>query len=83
MYVESHIGEAVMKSFAVNTLACLAITLGVLISSGERAIASDYYNPQVGEPHADFVLPRIDNRKPVWLSQYRGKKVLLIQFASW
>ena len=72
-----------MTPFAVNTLAGLAITLGVLMPSGGSAIASDYYNPKVGEPHADFVLPRIDNRKPVWLSQYRGKKVLLIQFASW
>ncbi len=41
------------------------------------------YRPAVGQPHPDFVLPRIDNRKPVSLSQYRGKKVLLIHFASW
>ncbi len=41
------------------------------------------YKPVVGQPHADFVLPRIDDRKPVSLSQYRGKKVLLLHFASW
>ena len=38
---------------------------------------------KTGDPYPDFVLPRIDNRKPVSLSDYRGKKVLLIQFASW
>ena len=47
------------------------------------AYGNEYYQPVVGETHADFVLPRIDNRQPVWLSQFRGQKVLLIQFASW
>lgn len=41
------------------------------------------YRPQVGELHPDFTLPRIDNREPVSLSDLRGQKVLLIQFASW
>ena len=41
------------------------------------------YDPRVGEPHPDFRLPRISDRKPVSLSDYRGKKMLLIQFASW
>ena len=39
--------------------------------------------PKVGERHPDFVLANIDDGKPVALSGYRGKKVLLIQFASW
>jgi len=41
------------------------------------------YEPIVGQPHADFVLPTIDTRQPVALSQFRGKKVILIHFASW
>jgi len=41
------------------------------------------YAPRVGQLHPDFTLPRIDNRQPVSLSQFRGKKVLLIHFASW
>ena len=47
------------------------------------SLAAQWYSPQVGEPHVDFVLPRIDTREAVSLSQFRGKKVLLIQFASW
>ena len=40
-------------------------------------------SPAVGEPYPDFTLPRIDTREPVSLSSLRGRKVLLIQFASW
>ena len=39
--------------------------------------------PQVGQPHPEFVLPSIGDGTPVSLSEFRGKKVLLIQFASW
>jgi peroxiredoxin len=41
------------------------------------------YAPKVGERHPDFTLPTIGDRKPISLSSFRGKKVLLIQFASW
>ena len=41
------------------------------------------YAPAVGARHPDFTLPAIANGKPVSLSDFRGKKVLLIQFASW
>ena len=56
-----------------------ATVIAALASAGQSAP----YAPKVGQPHPDFTLPRIDNRKPVWLSQFRGKKVLLIHFASW
>ena len=41
------------------------------------------YAPKVGEPHPAFTLPDIQTGKPVALTEFRGKKVLLIQFASW
>lgn len=41
------------------------------------------YRPRVGEKHPDFTLKAIQNGKPVSLSQFHGKKVLLIHFASW
>jgi hypothetical protein len=44
---------------------------------------ADTYAPKVGQRHADFTLADIATGKPVSLSDYRGKKVLLIQFASW
>ena len=41
------------------------------------------YSPRVGRVHPDFTLPRLGDGEPVTLSQFRGRKVLLIHFASW
>ncbi len=56
--------------------------VGSLLTAGSLG-AGEPYAPQVGRPHPNFVLPRLDNRRPVSLSEFRGRKVLLIQFASW
>lgn len=50
---------------------------------GPLGIGVEGYAPKVGEKHPDLLLPRIDNREAVSLTQFRGKKVLLIHFASW
>ena len=57
-------------------------TCGILQSASAGALAASYA-PKVGQRHPDFTLPTIGDRTPVSLSNYRGKKVLLIQFASW
>jgi hypothetical protein len=57
-------------------------TCGILLGSPSRASAAPYA-PKVGQRHPDFTLPTIGDRAPVSLSNFRGKKVLLIQFASW
>lgn len=62
-----------------TTLATAAI-LSVL-AAGDAGAAG--YAPAVGARHPDFALPNIADGKPVSLSDFRGKKVLLIQFASW
>lgn len=59
------------------TVALCALTL----LGSEQAV--DQYRPKVGEKHRPFVLPEITSRKPVSLADYRGRKVLLLQFASW
>ena len=66
----------------MGKLALALTTCGVFLSSTARASAESYA-PKVGERHPDFTLPRIDDGAPVSLSNFRGKKVLLIQFASW
>ena len=45
--------------------------------------SAEGYSPRVGEPHADFTLPSLADGRPVSLSEFRGRKVLLIHFASW
>jgi len=39
--------------------------------------------PKVDERHAEFTLANISDGKPATLADFRGKKVLLIQFTSW
>ena len=66
-----------MRRLALALAAC-----GILQSASAGASAASYA-PKVGQRHPDFTLPTIGDRTPVSLSSYRGKKVLLIQFASW
>jgi peroxiredoxin len=67
-----------MRNLALVALA----TSGMLLGTSSRASAASYA-PKVGQRHPDFTLPTIGDRSPVSLSNFRGKKVLLIQFASW
>lgn len=48
-------------------------------------LALQVYVPAVGERHVPFVLPSIETRAPVALSDFEGdgKPLLLIHFASW
>ena len=63
----------------------LAFTLaiGAMMLGSTSGASGATYAPKVGARHPDFTLPTIDNRTPTSLSSFRGKKVLLIQFASW
>jgi hypothetical protein len=55
---------------------------GMMMGTPSQVPAASYA-PKVGQRHPDFTLPTIGDRAPVSLSSLRGKKVLLIQFASW
>ena len=59
----------------VVSAACLIAAL--------QPIAAAAYPPKPGNPHPNFALPAIGDGKAVSLSQFRGRKVLLINFASW
>lgn len=41
------------------------------------------YGTDVGDRHPPIVLPSLDGNRTLSLSQFAGKKVLLVQFASW
>ena len=56
------------------------LVVSICMTTGPSAVADQ---PKPGERHPDFKLPSISDGKPVSLSDFRGKKVLLIQFASW
>jgi len=62
----------------------LAMTLLALLGWGLPApLQAQVYAPKVGARHPEFTLPDIQTGKPVSLSDFRSKKVLLIHFASW
>lgn len=67
-----------MRYFMIRTL-CAAGTLALI----PFAALADSYELRVNQRHPDFTLPSIHDGMPVSLSQFRGRKVLLIQFAAW
>ncbi len=59
-----------------------ALASVLCLAAAAQAIRAAY-PPRAGEAHPEFTLPSIADGKPVSLAQFRGKKVLLIHFASW
>lgn len=66
----------------MRNLSLLMMTFGSLYFFAAPSDA-DGYSLRVGQVHPDFTLPDIADREPVSLSQFRGRKVLLVHFASW
>ena len=61
---------------------CGVLVLVSLSASESRGDAPLVVGTRAGQLHPDFLLPKLDG-KFGRLSDYRGKKVLLIHFASW
>ena len=57
------------------------LAIGALVPV--MAFAAGGTSPKPGQSHPDFVFPAIGDGRPVALSDFRGKKILLIEFASW
>ena len=57
------------------------LTLAIAASSSNASAQSSPW--QVGRPAPHVHLPDIDTGDPVDLADFRGKKVLLAEFASW
>ena len=66
----------------MRNLSLLMLTFGSIFFFAAPSNA-DGYSPRVGQVHPDFILPGIADREPVSLSQFRGRKILLVHFASW
>jgi hypothetical protein len=70
-------GDRIMRK-----LSLLMLTFGSLCFFATPSGAASY-SPSVGQAHPEFILPDIASGEPVSLSQFRGRKVLLVHFASW
>ena len=53
-----------------------------LCASAPAALAQDR-RPQLGDPYPEFSFPTLDGERTISLSSLRGKRLLLVQFASW
>lgn len=72
-----------MKRIRLLTISVVSYCIVAAFTCGRAEEIATSYQPLAGQPHADFLLPHIATREPVSLSKYRGKKVLLLHFASW
>ena len=61
----------------------VVLLLGLFMTSLPDLPAADAKEPIVGEPHPLLRFPTIDRKQTIDLRDYLGKKVVLIQFASW
>ncbi len=59
------------------------VVLLLLLSSAPGLPSAEGAEPVVGERHPELRLPSIDGKQDLSLRALVGKKVLLIQFASW
>ena len=62
-----------MKTSLLGTLAPLVLSLPALAQSPYK----------VGQPLPELRLPTVDGESTIDLAQLRGKKLVLIEFASW
>lgn len=56
----------------------------VLIAAAAAAtVHAELPAPRPGEPYPTHLLPSLSDGRPLSIAHFRGKKVLLLQFASW
>jgi hypothetical protein len=82
-----------MRRHTIAAVAALVLVAGALTPAiGEDSVletgllesgSAEAGPVVVGEPLPDLRLPTLDRQGAVRLSSFRGKKVLLIEFASW
>ena len=66
-----------------KTMRLHSAVIGGLVGLLVAGVSHAGYGPRVGQRHPDFTLPDVASGRPVSLSEFRGKKVLLFHFASW
>lgn len=67
---------------AVLFVSMVFLVLIEVARAGPFAGAGGPIEIELGKPHPDFVLPLLEGKKAT-LSDFYGKKLLLIHFASW
>lgn len=75
----------VLRASVIGVLLFLAcgVCQPACAQSPDASLIAASYRPVAGQVHPELLLPDIEHQQAVSLAQFRGKKVLLIHFASW
>jgi hypothetical protein len=60
-----------------------ALLSAALLGTAPPSAGAKEVPVRVGEPYPDLVLPSLADGSPLSVARFRGRKVLLLQFASW
>ncbi len=63
-----------------SVLAALLLTASAMAAAAAEDLT---IGRSVGQVFPHIVLPSLDGKRTIALSDYRGKKIVLIEFASW
>jgi hypothetical protein len=66
-----------------RNLPLLALLSSALLGTPPLPASAQEVPVRVGEPFPALVLPSLEDGSPLSIEQFRGRKVLLHQFASW
>lgn len=69
-----------MRTTRLAIVTALCFMAGLALTSG---VSAQPGRITVGQPLPDLRLPTVERDATVALSQFRGKRLLLIEFASW
>ena len=61
----------------------IALLASFAAATAAAAAAMPTVGKDVGQAYPQVVLPGLDGKRSLALSDFRGKKVILIEFASW
>jgi hypothetical protein len=67
-----------MKEILLSTLLA-SFASAAAVTAAETPVVGR----EVGQVYPQIVLPSLDGKQPIALSEFRGKKVILIEYASW
>lgn len=60
-----------------------AVGAGALLLLAPSLAAQDRMVPEEGEPFPEIAFPTLDGGGLATMKEFRGRKILLMQFASW
>lgn len=72
-----------MREAMIRNPLRLALLPFLLIGTLPRSVRAEEVPVHVGDPFPALVLPALADGSPLSIEQFRGRKVLLHQFASW